>query len=180
LDLVADRLDDKFVICIDPKPERVNLTKNLAGENLNIGGSNPDDPHINIFDILITPDNNGENATKNQNPLLTQYQANLLNIAILLSLDNGNPNDKIVLSCFNDVQQYVYEEKLHITMASDFTQIPSDGFPLMKDFYDEAIRRYEIETVPETKSAFNKLIVLLKEHAVGISSPIFGFHTNVD
>jgi hypothetical protein len=39
---------------------------------------------------------------------------------------------------------------------------------------------YDTIKVPETKSAFNKLIVLMKEHAVGVSAPIFNFYTNVD
>jgi hypothetical protein len=133
-----------------------------------------------MFDILITPKNEGENATANQNPLLTQYQANLLNVGILLSLSVDNPNDKVVLSCFNDVQQEVYEKQYGITPESDFVNIPKDGFPLLKDFYNETIRRFEEEKTPETKSAFNKLMVLLKEHAVGVSSQIFNFHSNVD
>lgn len=180
IDFVTDRLDDKFIISIDPKPERVNLTKNLGGTNLNIGGADPEDPHINIFDILITPNNEGENAKRNQNPLLTQYQANLSNISILLALNPNLPQDKIVLSCFNDVQQYVYEQLFGITLESDFASIPRDKYPLMKDMYDEAKRRFEIETTPETKTAYNELMILLKEHAIGVSAPIFNFHTNID
>jgi hypothetical protein len=133
-----------------------------------------------MFDILMTPTNEGENATRNQNPLLTQYQANLLNVGILLSLSVDNPDDKVVLSCFNDVQQEVYEKQYGITIDSDFAAIPKEGFPLLRDFYNATVKKFEEEKTPETKSAFNKLMVLLKEHAVGVSAQIFNFHSNVD
>jgi hypothetical protein len=179
IDFVSDRLDDKFIISIDPKPERVIMTKNLGGENLLIGANDSKASYINIFDVLQVPSTD-ESGNSRQNPLISQYQANLTSMSILLSLDTNNPDDKIVLSCFNDVQIYVYEKLMKITPSSDFSKIHKNKFPLMKDFYFEAIKRYKKERVPETKTAFNKLIVLMKEHAVGISSPIFNNYTNVD
>jgi hypothetical protein len=180
IDIVSDRLDNKFIISIDPKPERDIMTKNLGGQNLLIGANDKDASYINIFDVLIVPAEEGSVNKSKQNPLLAQYQANLTSIAILLSLDVNKPDDKIILSCFNDVQIYVYEKIKKISIVSDFEKISKKAFPLMKDFYDEAVKRYNSETVPETKSAFNKLIVLMKEHAVGISAPLFNNYSNID
>jgi hypothetical protein len=174
--MVCDRLDDKFIISIDPKPERVLMTKNLGGQNLLIGANNESASYINIFDVLIAAGGDSER----QNPLTAQYQANLTSMAILLSLDVNSPADKIVLSCFNDVQVYVYEKIKKITVKSDFYRLPPNSFPLMKDFYKTAMDFYKKERVPETKAAYNKLIVLMKEHAVGISAPIFNNYSNVD
>jgi hypothetical protein len=174
--MVCDRLDNKFIISIDPKPERVLMTKNLGGENLLIGANNAQASYINIFDILIVPGTDSDR----QNPLTAQYQANLTSMAILLSLDVNLPNDKVVLSCFNDVQVHVYEKIKKITVKSNFAKLHRTAFPLMKDFYKVAIEFYRKERVPETKAAYNKLIVLMKEHAVGISAPIFNNYSNVD
>jgi hypothetical protein len=174
--MVCDRLDDKFIISIDPKPERVLMTKNLGGQNLLIGANNASASYINIFDVLVVTGANSER----QNPLTAQYQANLTSMAILLSLDVNLPIDKIVLSCFNDVQVHVYENIKKITVKSNFYKIPPTAFPLMRDFYETAIEFYRKENVPETKAAYNKLIVLMKEHAVGISAPIFNNYSNVD
>jgi len=176
--MVTDRLDDKFIISIDPKPERDILTKNLGGINLLIGANMEGASYINIFDVLVVP-NSADDKSK-QNPLLAQYQANLTSMSILLSLNTENPDDKVVLSCFNDVQVYVYEKVKKITTKSDFTKLPKKAFPLMKDFYNEAIKRFKKEKVSETKSAFNKLIVLMKEHAIGVSAPLFNNYSNVD
>jgi hypothetical protein len=176
LDMVCDRLDDKFIISVDPKPERVNLTKNLAGENLLIGSNDKNASYINIFDILIVPSTD----SSRQNALLSQYQANLTSMAILLSLDVNNPNDKIILSCFNDVQTHVYEKIKKIKTTTNFSKLKPHHFPLMKEFYDVALKFYKSERVPETKAAYNKLIVLMKEHAIGISAPIFNNYTNVN
>jgi hypothetical protein len=180
IDIVSDRLDNKFIISIDPKPERDIMTKNLGGKNLLIGANDKDASYINIFDVLLVPTEEGSVNKSKQNPLLSQYQANLTSMSILLSLDINKPDDKMILSCFNDVQIYVYEQIKKITIDSDFNKLSRKSYPLMKDFYDEAKRRYEIEKVPETKSAFNKLIVLMKEHAVGISAPLFNNYSNID
>jgi hypothetical protein len=169
-------LDDKFIISVDPKPERVFLTKNLGGENLLIGSTEKGASFINIFDILVVPNSDSER----QNPLTSQYQANLTSISILLSLDVNNPNDKVVLSCFNDVQVHVYEKIKKITQKTNFTKLSPHHFPLMKDFYEIAQKFYRSEKNPETKSSYNKLIILMKEHAVGISAPLFNNYTNVD
>jgi hypothetical protein len=179
IDLVQDRLDDKFIISIDPKPERDIMTKNLGGENLLIGSDAKGAAFINIFDVLMTPSVKSDDQDR-QNPLLNQYQSNLTSIATLCSLNVNDPNDKIVLSCFNDVQVTVYEKQFKLTTKTDFMKVPKNKFPLMRDFYEESIRRYKKEKTPETKAAFNKLILLMKEHAIGISAPIFNNYTNVD
>jgi hypothetical protein len=153
------------------------MTKNLGGQNLLIGSNQPGAAYINIFDVLITP--SSENNQR-QNPLLSQYQANLTSMSILLSLDTENPNDKIVLSCFNDVQIYVYEKIKKISPTSDFFKFPKNKYPLMVDFYNEAIRRYNSEHNSETKTAFSKLLILMKEHAIGISAPLFNNYTNIN
>jgi hypothetical protein len=175
--MVEDRLDDRFIISIDPKPERVILTKNLGGENIYIGDQRTSTDCINIFDVLVVPtdDNAG-----NSNPLSSQYQANLLSISILLSLNTENPDDKIILSCFNDVQQHVYETIHGFNFDTDFDNISRNSMPIMKEFYDEVIAR-----IPQQKdeiyfNAYEKLSILLKEHAVGISSSLFNRYTNIE
>jgi len=180
LDMVGDRLDDKFIISIDPKPERDILTKNLGGANLLIGANVQGASYINIFDVLVVPDASEDQNKSKLNPLLSQYQANLTSMSILLSLDTNNPGDKMILSCFNDVQIYVYEKLKNIHPTTDFFSVPKNKFPIMVDFYNEAIRRYKLESNPQTKSAYNELIVLMKEHAIGISSPLFNNYTNID
>jgi hypothetical protein len=177
IDVVADRLDDKFIISIDPKPERIDLTKNLGGQNVIIGGNNKDSPVINIFDVLVVP---SSDSSERISPLLTQYQANLSSIAVLLSLDRGNPNDKLILSVFNDVQIYVYEEIKKINIATDFTLLEKNKYPVMNDFYQVILERVQTVKDEQEKSAYQKLAILMKEHAIGISAPLFNNYTNID
>jgi hypothetical protein len=175
--MIGDRLDDKFIISIDPKPERVLLTKNLAGENIYIGVDDANAACINIFDVLVVATNSDAGAA---DPLSSQYQTNLTSISTLLSLNTETPEDKILLSCFNDVQQYVYETAHHFTDKTDFENVPKQNFPIMKEFYDEVCRRAAIEKDDTEKLAFHKLSILLKEHAIGISSKLFNRYTTID
>jgi len=179
LDMIQDRLDDRFIISIDPKPERVMLTHNLGGENVYIGVMDPNAPHINIFDVLVVPSSD-DNGNNNSDPLSSQYQANLNSIAALTSLDVNNPNDKLLLSLFNDVQQVVYEKMHGFTSMTDFKNTPKDKFPIMKEFY-QVIVEYAKQAADQTvKDGFQKLAILLKEHAVGISAHLFNKYSNID
>jgi hypothetical protein len=176
--MIQDRLDDKFIISIDPKPERVMLTHNMGGENIYIGAVDPSAPHINIFDVLVVPSNNSD--TTSSDPLSSQYQANLLSIASLTSLDVNNPNDKLLLSLFNDVQQIVYERIHGFSSFTDFNNVPRNKMPIMREFYSVILNEAQLAKEQTIKEAFEKLGILLKEHAVGISSHLFNKYSNIN
>jgi hypothetical protein len=178
--MIQDRLDDKFIISIDPKPERVLLTNNLAGENIYIGAFDKNAPHINIFDVLVVPNANDDDDNKTSDPLTSQYQANLISMATLLSLNPDIPNDKIILSVFNDVQQYVYEKIHNFSSATKFQTISKNNMPIMKEFYNVALQMFTKNTNETEKQALNNLCLLMKEHAVGISSHLFNLYSNID
>jgi hypothetical protein len=151
------------------------MTKNLGGANLDIGSDKG--ANVNIFDVLVTP-TAGED--QHQSPLLQQYQANLTSMAILLSLNVDLPEDKIVLSCFNDVQEHIYEKVHKFTTKTDFRKVPKNKYPLMKEFYTEAIKRVKHIKDPQERAGYQKMIILMKEHAIGVSSAIFNNYTNID
>jgi hypothetical protein len=178
LDMIQDRLDNKFIISVDPKPERVTLTRNLGGENIFIGANDEHATFINIFDVLVVPQ--VENDGSSSDPLSSQYQANLSAIATLTSLNVDNPNDKLLLSLFNDVQQIVYEKIHGFTSHTNFERVPKNQMPIMREFYDVILNEAKRSYDQTRKVAFEKLSILIKEHAIGISSHLFNKYSNVD
>ncbi|GHU52163.1 hypothetical protein FACS189496_1830 [Bacilli bacterium] len=111
---------------------------------------------------------------------MSQYESNLLSIGTLLSLNEDNPADKLLLSCFNDIQKYVYEDIHKFKFNTDFSKVPRNKMPIMKEFYFEGLKRANKQKNVTVKEALEKLCMLLKEHAIGISAPLFNSFTNID
>jgi hypothetical protein len=177
-DLLHDFLDGNYIITIDPKEDYVESCKLLDGTNLNLGMETKNAPILNLFDVLITPnDTDKNNNEQNSNVLFKTFAKNNAVIMALLNLDAKE--DKPIIAAWDLVQNYVYKRVCKFTDSTDFKKVDKKKMPIMDDFIcacDKLKKKY-----PDYARSLGDLKQLLDRFGTnGAYGYLFNKYSNVD
>jgi type IV secretory pathway VirB4 component len=158
------------VIC--PKGEFGDKAKQLGGEWVKVSPLNGN--IINPFEImhsLIPIDDNGEQAASS---LLHQKISRLKTMFTLIYKDLKNK--QVELSLLEKLLVELYAD-YGIHWETDFSSVPSTGFPCMEDLYRKIEHKMETD---EQFKLLNGLYQVLYPYVEGSYAKCFNGHTNVD
>lgn len=160
------------VIIIDPENEYSDLTKNLEGDVINVGGSNHS--KINVLQIKPAPQDDEEEETKDTMPDMATH---IGSVETFFKLYKSDLNDMHLALIKKNLKE-VYNN-FGITWESDMKHLKNTDFPIMKDLYDVILEKSKTTQDEFEKPLYKELALLLEDIAIGSDSFIFNGHTTI-
>ncbi len=169
--MLSEYMRGTRLIIIDPHREYEELCKNLDGDWINAGGSK--DARINPLQIRTQPKDDDDDKMKGM-PDMALF---INNLEIFFRSYIPSITDRLMAILKKELIELY--NSFNISWETDIEQLKNEDFPIMKDLYDQIVKKSKDKNNPYAKD-YDDLSLYLNDIANGAGAYLWNGYTTIE